>query len=142
MGRTCASIALAFFFVGCAFTTYTFLTPSAGQIAFGSDINGANFSVINPTTSADQNANIGIAAVFSRSVTGVTQLAIQRADEAPLTTNLPSFADASDRVAFHYGLRALPGPGRYVFRIMVGSEVLASGELDVTAPSASLIPQG
>ena len=121
--------------VACKFTTYTFMVPSAGQILFGSEV-ANNFAVTNPTTSADQTAVLGVAAVFTRPVTGTVRLEVQKDQQTIQSTDAFTFNPSpGDRLLFHYGLSALPGPGRYVLRVKLGSEVHATGHQYVTRAS-------
>jgi hypothetical protein len=127
--------------LACAFSSHTFLRPPAGQVAFGSDLDASNFTVINHTTSADRHAVIGAVGMLSRSVTGTIRAEIQKEQETVESFDVFTFTSTpGDVVGFRYGLSALPGPGHYVFQMLLGSEVLATGELDVS-DSPSPAPQ-
>jgi len=88
-------------------------------------------------SAAPQGATIGIVAILTRPVASTVIIQAGRAGEAPVSFDLPhAGSEQNDRIAFHYGLAALPGPGRYLFRVVLGTDVLATGQLDVIAPNA------
>ncbi len=112
--------------------------PSAGHVAFGQDENAARFEVVNPILSADRRSTVGVVAVLTQAVSSTVQLKMQRGQEPPLTTDLTMIDGGShDRVAFHFDLSNLPGPGEWVFTLLLGGDVLASGKLTVTDNGAS-----
>jgi hypothetical protein len=124
----------------CTFEAVTVLRPDPGQIAFGArGVNQVAYTVIEPTKTAPLNSTVGVIAVLSRNVIGTLKLDISHDSVTDYNSDFFTFAppNGGDRVGFTYGLKALPGPGHYVFRVLLGTEVLATGELDVTAPTGS-----
>jgi hypothetical protein len=118
-------------------SVYTQLIPDPGSVVFGSAVK-TSIAVINPMSSARLTEEVGVAAHLSHSVTGPVGLRIRVGDQTVVNeSSVYTFTTQGDGLATNYDLSVLPGPGHYVFEYLQGSEVLATGALDVTAPTST-----
>ena len=90
------------------------------------------------TTTVSDEDTIDLVAGFTTMSSGEIRIEVQEGNDQPQPLDTIDFANP---VNFFYatGFRVatLSGPGHYVFRIYDGSDLLASGALDVVAAPAS-----
>jgi hypothetical protein len=126
--------------VGCGLvSTYTYTQPATGEVIFGTDIDPQHSAVRNQVTSASLSATVGMAASFTQVVKGVTLVDAVGPDGQTVEKKFenPDPSTPYNIITVYYPLQALTSPGHYVFTLLSGSTTLATGAIDVTAPSPS-----
>jgi hypothetical protein len=142
MARRLASIVLLGIVLSACTVTFTrtgdstdYYRPDPGVILFGTGLDPTFTMVKNPTTTIGltEDGKMSFAGVFPRGVTGEVRLRITK-DGGSLFDVPLSSSDAGE-VGWYSGkyfFKDLSGPGHYVFSMVQGSELLATGAVDIT----------
>jgi len=115
----------------CGLSVSSFCQPSPGEIVFGLEL-ANNTSVTSCSRSFKQDGDFAFVGIFPRHVTGFVAMEVVKDTDPSRRAGGYEFTAPGNYFSGKWHLSDLPGPGHYVFRMTLDSEVLATGEFDLT----------
>lgn len=133
-GGVVSGMALALALIsGCGVGVTSFCKPDPGEIVFGNDRQASNDALGSCSKTFKQEGDFAFVGLFPREVTGTVAMEVVKDAEPPRRAGSGfSFDQPGDFWSGLWHLSDLPGPGHYVVRMVLGTEVLATGEFDLT----------
>jgi hypothetical protein len=133
--RLTAILGFAIFILACSVNVSVgdYYGPDPGQILFGRALDMSNTMVSDPATTMAQDGDMAFVGLFERHVTGTVHMEVVKDSEPARGAGSFTFTAPGNFWSGKWHLSDFPGPGHCQIRMVLDSEVLAEGTLDLTA---------